>query len=284
MTTNPDTAQGWIRRFHPAPDAPQLLVCFPHAGGSARYFAPVSRSLSPAAEVLAIQYPGRQDRRGEPNIDNLDDLARLIADVLLPLADRPLTFFGHSMGATIAFEVARRLGDKHALLSGLFVSARRAPSRHRDEHSHRFGDEELLGAVRRLAGIRAELPGFERFVRRALPSIRSDYKAAETYRYTPGPDLTCAIFALIGDNDPMVTVEEARWWRRHTSGPFTLRVFPGGHFYLEHQWVDVLDMIEKHLAAPLPSGGPVGIRRDMSPFAGKSEAGPGGDQHPEQAE
>lgn len=248
MTTNLDIARDWIRQFHLAPDAPHRLVCFPHAGGSARYFLPVSRSLSPSIEVLAIQYPGRQDRRNEPGIDDLEKLAGLIGDVLAPLADRPLTFFGHSMGATLAFEVARRFEAKNTVLSGLFVSARRAPSRHRDERSYQLNDEGLLAEVRRLAGASAELPGFEQFVRMALPSIRSDYKAAETYRYTPGSDLTCPIFALVGDNDPMASVEEARWWRNHTSAAFELRVFPGGHFYLDHQWADILDMLAKHLA------------------------------------
>jgi surfactin synthase thioesterase subunit len=163
------------------------------------------------------------------------------------LTDRPLTFFGHSMGATIAFEVARRLASQHAVLTGLFVSARCAPSRHRDERSHQLDDDGLLAAVRHLTGTSAELPGFERFARMALPSIRSDYKAAETYRYTPGPDVTCPIFAFIGDSDPMVTVEEARSWRSHTSSAFELRVFPGGHFYLDRQWAAVLDILTKHL-------------------------------------
>lgn len=257
MTTNPDIAQDWIRRFRPAPDAPHRLVCFPHAGGSARYFVPVSRSLSPATEVLAIQYPGRQDRRGEPNIDDLEDLASLLVDVLLPVADRPLTFFGHSMGATLAFEVARRFEGKSTVLSGLFVSARSAPSQHRNDRSHQLDDDGLLAEVRRLAGTSAQLPGFERFARMALSSIRSDYKAAETYRYTPGSDVTCPIFALVGDNDPIVTVEEARWWRNHTTGAFELRVFPGGHFYLDHHWTDVLDMLSRHLADAVMTSTPL---------------------------
>lgn len=247
MTTNPDTAAGWIRRFHPAPGAPQRLVCFPHAGGSASYFVAVSRALSPATEVLAIQYPGRRERRGEPAIDDLDVLAGLIIHALAPWADRPLTFFGHSMGATLAFEVARRWEVASTTLAGLFVSARRAPSRHRDERSHQLDDEGLLAEVRSLAGTGATLPGFERFVRLALPSIRSDYKAAETYRYRPGPALTCPLFALVGDNDPMATVEDAWWWREHTSGAFELRVLPGGHFYLDDQWPAVLDVLTKHL-------------------------------------
>ena len=69
------TAEGsaWVRRFHPAPHARTRLICFPHAGGSATFYFPVSRAMSPAVDVLAIQYPGRQDRRGEACIDDLPD-------------------------------------------------------------------------------------------------------------------------------------------------------------------------------------------------------------------
>ncbi|MEY9893890.1 surfactin synthase thioesterase subunit [Catenulispora sp. MAP12-49] len=56
----------WIRRYHPSPDAPVRLLCLPHAGGSASFFRAVSQALAPKVEVLAVQYPGRQDRRGEP--------------------------------------------------------------------------------------------------------------------------------------------------------------------------------------------------------------------------
>lgn len=73
-------SDGWVRRFHPAPHAAARLICFPHAGGASTYFFPVSRTLSPGIEVLAIQYPGRQDRRTEPLIGDL----HVLADVLAP--------------------------------------------------------------------------------------------------------------------------------------------------------------------------------------------------------
>lgn len=99
----------WIRRFHPRPDGDVRLVCLPHAGGSASFFFPVSQAMPPSVDVLCVQYPGRQDRRAEPVIDSIPDLADQVFAALLPWADRPLAFFGHSMGATLAFEVARRL-------------------------------------------------------------------------------------------------------------------------------------------------------------------------------
>ncbi len=245
--TGESPATAWVRGFRAAPDAPHRLVCFPYAGGTAKYFLPYARSLATHSEVLAVQYPGRQERRDEPPIDDLDELTRLVADALLPLTDRPVTFFGHSMGAALAFEVARVLEDKGVVLSGLFVSGRRAPSRHRVERTHLLDDQLLLGSVRALAGANARLPGFDAFARGALPLIRADYRAAETYRYVPGPPLVCPVVALTGDADPLASVDEVASWRAHTTGPFELRVFTGGHFFLDEHRAGVVEVLDDHV-------------------------------------
>jgi surfactin synthase thioesterase subunit len=222
-------------------------VCFPHAGGSATYFFPVSRTLTPGIEVLAVQYPGRQDRRTEPPIDSIAELADVLTEELRSWLERPTAFFGHSMGATLAFEVARRFEREGRRLTGLFASGRRAPSLSRDEHCHTLPDDRLLAEIRGLAGTDAALLGDEELIRMILPAVRADYRAAETYRYPPGADLSCPLHALTGDDDPKVTVEEAAAWQAHTSSEFQLHVYPGGHFYLNNHTAKVLAVISGQL-------------------------------------
>ncbi|MET8681533.1 alpha/beta fold hydrolase [Streptomyces sp. NPDC004647] len=248
MAGVPSDTGAWVRRFHPAPDAPTRLVCFPHAGGSASYFFPVSQELSPAMDVLAVQYPGRQDRRSEPCIDDIGRLADALLPELLRWADRPLVLFGHSMGASLGFEVARKLEERGTRLLGLFASGRRAPSRFRDERVHLRTDDQLIADITRLNGTDSTVLGDPEIVRMILPAVRSDYKAAESYRFQGGPKLACPILALTGDADPQVTLDEARAWREHTDGTFELKVFPGGHFYLNSQAAQVLDAIRSHVA------------------------------------
>ncbi|SCF35272.1 Surfactin synthase thioesterase subunit [Micromonospora matsumotoense] len=223
----------WLRRFHPAPDAAVRLLLCPHSGGSAGYFRALSGVLSPVVEAVAVQYPGRQDRRAEPLIDDLRELAARVVDVL---ADEPgpVALFGHSMGALLAFELARRLEHGGREVAGLFVSGARAPSLLGNEGLHLVDDAELLRVVRSLNGTDAELLDDEEIVQAALPLVRNDTRAVETYGYqgTTVPDLRCPIVALVGTEDPRVAVAEAEKWRDHTSGPFTLHTFPGGHFYL----------------------------------------------------
>lgn len=233
MTITRDDGGLWIRRYHPAPDAGIRLVCLPHAGGSASFYFPVSRALSPAVDVLCVQYPGRQDRRAEPNIEDLPTLAAAILGALDGWLDKPLALFGHSMGATVGFELARMLEQERGITPAwLFASGRRAPSMPRDERIHLESDDGFIRELRRLSGTDGNILGDEEMLRMILPSTRSDYRAAETYEYQPGPPLSCPITATVGDDDPKVTLDEARAWANHTSGAFDFQVFDGGHFYL----------------------------------------------------
>ncbi|MET8030954.1 thioesterase II family protein [Streptomyces avermitilis] len=245
--TSVQTSDDWLRRFHPAAAAPTRLVCFPHAGGSAAYFHGVSRALSPTVEVLAVQYPGRQDRRHEPLIDSIDGLAARVREELAPWTDRPLALFGHSMGAMVAFEVALRLTADGTAPNVLFASGRRAPSRCREESVHLHDDAGIMAELSRLDGTDAQVLTDPELREMVLPALRSDYRAVETYRYRPGPPLPCPVVALVGDSDPKTTVDEARAWGDHTAGPFELAVFPGGHFYLNAHAEAVTELVRTRL-------------------------------------
>jgi surfactin synthase thioesterase subunit len=247
MTVTRDSAD-WVRRFHPAAHPRARLVCFPHAGGSASYFFAVSRAMAPSVEVLCLQYPGRQDRRTEPCLDSVADFAEYVAAALGPWTDLPLVFFGHSLGANIAFETARVLQTSGVEIGGLFASGRRGPTTERDERVHERPDDGLLAELRRLSGTNGAVLGDHEIVRMILPALRADYRAAETYKHASGETLRCPITVMVGDDDPKVTVDEARDWEHHTTGAFELKVYPGGHFYLQDHQDAVLAEISAHVA------------------------------------
>lgn len=222
----------WVRRFRPADaDAPRL-VCLPHAGGSASYFIPFAAALSPAVEVLAVQYPGRQDRRTEPGIEDLHELAAKIFTQLDRPSDRRTALFGHSMGATLAYEVTRLLEAAGGTVDHLFVSARRGPECRRDDRLHQLGEDELLAHMAALNGTDSRLLADEELRAILLPPLRSDYRAIETYVHHGEAKVACPVTALGGDDDPVTTVSELDTWRAHTLGSFERRILPGGHFYL----------------------------------------------------
>ncbi|MFI8391490.1 thioesterase II family protein [Streptomyces sp. NPDC085540] len=235
-----DRSDLWIRGVGRTTreDAPVRLVCFPHAGGAAPFYHPLAAAVGEAAEVLAVQYPGRQDRRDEPACVSIAELADRVHDEIQAWTDRPLVFFGHSMGAVVGYEVTRRMqrqGDHNPL--GLIVSGRRAPCLPSVERNiHLRGDVGLIDELRRQNGTAASLLEDEEIVRMILPSLRGDYRAIETYRHQDGPELTCPITGLTGDEDPGATVEQVAAWENHTHAAFEMRVFPGGHFYLSEHW------------------------------------------------
>jgi surfactin synthase thioesterase subunit len=238
----------WIRKCGPqAGDAPLRLLCFPHAGGSASFYQPLAAALGGSAQVLAVQYPGRQDRRNEPSLVRIGELAESVVDALTPWSawsDRPLAFFGHSMGAVIAYEVARIMEQQtDATLLGLVASGRRAPSVHVEENLHRQSDAGLLTELRQMSGTAASLLHDEEVVRMILPPLRADYEAIETYRHQPGHELRSPLAALIGKEDGKAPLEHVREWESHTSGHFELHQFPGGHFYLNEQWDAIADTL-----------------------------------------
>ncbi|MER7701403.1 alpha/beta fold hydrolase [Kitasatospora sp. NPDC097605] len=240
----------WFRRFHPFDAAPARVVMFPHAGGSAGFYRDWSAALSPYADVLAVQYPGRLDRIEEPAVASLTELAERVFAELRPWADRPLVLFGHSMGAAVAFEVARRFErDGVGGPVRLCVSGCRAPSDSRDSGVHRLSDAGLIAELGRLGGTDERLLADPELQALILPSLRGDYTAIETYVAGPGETVTVPVTALTGDADPRVTVEQVHGWARHTTAALDVHVFPGGHFYLTRERRAVLDVVTAHLRA-----------------------------------
>jgi pyochelin biosynthesis protein PchC len=201
----------------------------------------VARSMRGSATVLAVQYPGRQDRRAEEPIGNIAMLADHIHKALRPHPAQRLVFFGHSMGAVVAYEVARRMARRDDTAPArLVVSGRRAPTRHRVEGLHLRDDAGIVAELKGLSGTDLSLLEDEEVRTMILPAVRSDYRAIETYVHTPGPPLTCPITAFVGDRDPYATVEEVRDWGARTAGAFDLEVFEGGHFYLTSRPSEVI--------------------------------------------
>lgn len=197
--------------------------------------------------MLAVQYPGRQDRRREPLVDSIPRLADHIADALERQGADSAAYFGHSMGAVLAYEVAQRLRERAAQgPARLFVSGRRAPSRRRPGgpgRVHLRDDDGLVAELRKVGGTDPSFLNDRELLAEILPVTRNDYKAIETYVWADRPPLDCPITALVGDHDPQTTSDEAAAWAEHTTGAFDLRVFPGGHFYLDARRDDVTDVV-----------------------------------------
>ncbi|GLY29444.1 alpha/beta fold hydrolase [Kineosporia sp. NBRC 101731] len=242
----------WCRRFRTASAKVPVvarLVCLPHAGGSASFYLPLTRALAPAGiDVLAVQYPGRQDRSSEVPVRDLGVLADRVAEAVGALpGEVPLSLFGHSMGSAVGFEVARRLSNTGRGPARLFVSGRRAPSVFGGGTVHRRDDAGLLAEIRSLDGTAALVLQDEELMRLALPALRADYEAIELYRASPQDTVDCPVTVLTGDADPRTPLEEVAGWATHTTATCEVQVFPGGHFYLSENVDGVAGLLRERL-------------------------------------
>lgn len=225
----------WFGAMQRNPAAPIRLFSFHYAGGSAAIFRSWRQLLPNWVELWPVQFPGRGQRiseRPETSIERL--VGSMLPDLLPIFKERPFCLFGHSMGATVAFELARKLFCEHG--SGpciLFVSGRRAPNLSRRKHSaYKLSDPDFVDELRRLNGTPREVLDSPELMQLLLPVIKADFEAIETYRYMPGEPLACPIVAFAGLHDGEVRMEEMEPWRSFTSADFSLQTFEGDHFFI----------------------------------------------------
>ena len=227
------------------------MFCFPHAGAGGLAYREWSRLLPPAIQVLPVLPPGRETRLREESYTSIEPYVEDLVTALAPELRAPYALFGHSLGALVAFELARRLrAGGLAAPAHLFVSGRIAPQLAEYRRIlHRLPDSDLAGELAALGGIPGDIDLSDHRLDYLLAALRADLTVNEQYAFRTEPPLGTAVTALGGTTDPRVNESELAAWRTQTSAPFELRTFPGGHFYLtEHEHRDtLLDLIVRTL-------------------------------------
>lgn len=240
----------WLAYCRPNGAAKLRLFCVPHAGGGASTYRTWPAELPAQVEVCPVQPPGRETRLREPAFRRAEPLALAAATALAPWFDRPFALFGHSMGAVIAFELARALRSQgQPMPVCVIVSGRRAP--HLPDRKGPIYDlpqDELLAELAKFGGTPSEALACRELIEFMLPLLRADCEVCDEHVHVPDAPLPCPLIAYGGAADPDVNQEELEGWREHTSGAFVARMFPGDHFYLQAQRSTVLSTLARDLA------------------------------------
>lgn len=173
-----------------------------------------------------------------------------LAASLLPLMNKPFAFFGHSMGALISFELARKLRkDRGPMPVQLFISGRSAPQIPDTEPlTYNLPEAEFIEELRRLKGTPAEVLEHTELMQLILPLLRADFEACETYQYMPDRPLECPMMVFGGLGDTIVRQEDLKLWAEQASGPFSLTMLPGDHFFLHTSESTLLQAVARQLA------------------------------------
>ncbi|SMC22376.1 medium-chain acyl-[acyl-carrier-protein] hydrolase [Andreprevotia lacus DSM 23236] len=251
MKSTPPSASPWFA----GPKNPAGLLrlyCFPYAGGSANHFLGWQSTLAPFIDIHAVQLPGRGVRFSEPPHSHwkilLDELTNAFCTHLAQ-QEGPYAFYGHSLGALIAFELTRRLTalqqplPRQLAVSGCEPPAHRSPR----EILSTLDDDALIAGLQRLNGTPAEVLAHRELMALLLPAIRADFSLAENYRYQPAPALSMPIAVLTGTSDPRVNADQVDRWQEETQVACTVHRFDGDHFFIDSQQRAVLALLHKCL-------------------------------------
>jgi len=241
----------WFPRRATRPPRRATLFCLPHAGGGVASYFRWTSLLGERIDVVPIHLPGRESRYAEPAYDNLAELADDLTDAILGELPPRYSFFGHSMGGLIAFEVTHRLSQEMVPLPNhLFLSAIRSPLRPgRFEDLRDLPDEELIQSVlnRYTPGANTSDKEIE-LMRLLVKTMRADVTMLETYRFDANrEELDCPITVLGGRADPVLNHEELQAWSSLTCNSFDLRLFDGGHFYIRERAAAVCQLVRERV-------------------------------------
>lgn len=229
------------------------LFCLPYAGGSSRVFRDWGRSLPGFVDVVPLELPGRGSRFGDPLVDRLDPLLDDLLRTVLPRLDAPYAFFGHSLGAMLGYELARRLEREHPP-QAMFVSAARAPHVPVETQiTYDLPDEEFRRRLGDLEGTPREIVENDELMDLFLPVLRADFTVADTYVHEDRPPLACPLTAFGGLEDGEVSLNALHAWRRYTTGAFSVRILPGNHFFVDTARDALLHKLGEELTAHRPA-------------------------------
>ncbi|ADZ93275.1 thioesterase II family protein [Marinomonas mediterranea] len=218
-------------------EAKLALVCFPYAGGHGRIFADWVGAIGTDIALYGVQLPGRGERLLQAPVTEMKQLVRKLVVAFSNMPSMPKVFLGHSLGGRIAFELITQLSSERKELPLHFIaSGCRAPHLPRQKYNiHQLPDDEFIAILRQMGGTPKALLEDEELLSLLLPSIKGDFKLAETCPASGVKELPVPISLFNGIDDGIDVRSQSEHWQKHFSSKIDEHWFAGGHFFIHHQ-------------------------------------------------
>ncbi|MFV0564076.1 thioesterase II family protein [Malaciobacter mytili] len=224
------------------------LFCLPYAGGSASIYRLWQQEMPENIQVCKIQLPGRENRINEQAIDSMEVLIQILVKQLLSYFDKPFVLFGHSMGAMIVYELARYLTNYTSYTPlHIFVSACRTPNIAELKTTYHLPNDEFINSLRQRGGTNEILLNNKEYMQMIEPTLRADLKLIEQWHHNDIDKLNCPITIFGGLNDTLVSPFILKQWRQYTNNVFKLKLFKGGHFFINDPSVNIASIVANTL-------------------------------------
>ena len=239
----------WLHGMQKDSDVDFRLFCFSYAGGGASTYLRWRAHISKSTDICAVQPPGREGRISESPISDLKILISNIADVITPHTNIPYAFFGHCNGALISYELFRELRRRGVTLpEHMFISSFRSPERvNINKVLNDLPESEFLSLLRTYGGIPDSILNDKEIIQSLMPTLRADFSLHENYRYTEEEKINCPLTIYGGLKDNIVPRKELVGWRDMTSAGAKIKLFPGGHFFIDSHTKSVVKSINSEL-------------------------------------
>ncbi|PUE53050.1 hypothetical protein B9Z45_13205 [Limnohabitans sp. 2KL-17] len=232
------------------PSASLRLFCFSHAGGHPAAYLAWQELLGPRVEVRAVQLPGRAMRFHERSRRHFGSLCHELVQMIQRHADLPFALFGHSLGALLAFEVARACASGPCTPRHLIVSGCSAPRQQpQGRPLHELDDAALCQELARYHGTPAEVLADRELMQLLLPVVRDDFALVHDYRYRTAARVPLPLTVLAGRDDPAVPAELVPPWAEEAGAGCEVHWFDGGHFFVDSARAAVVDCIRRQLTS-----------------------------------
>jgi surfactin synthase thioesterase subunit len=239
----------WLCRLGNNKKPTLRIFCFSYAGGGVSTYRNWPALLPKNIEVVAIQLPGRESRFAEAPIDSLSGLLSKLTQEVPKLFDVPFVFFGHSLGALVAFEFTRTLRAlRLPSPEKLFVSGRRAAHLSLDRKPfHQLSDDELIEEIKKFDDSNQELFDNRDLMKLMMPTLRADFTIHDTYQYTNAEPLQTPITVFGGLDDYTTDHESLTAWQKHSQQEINVSMLSGEHFFIDTAREVLLHRLTKEL-------------------------------------
>lgn len=227
------------------------LFCFPYAGGRSDFYKKWKKRYNSNSffEIELVEYSGRGEKIGAPLIKDFTEIVTQLADEITRRINGQFAFFGHSLGAILAFEIAKKIKmDQKILPAGLFLSGCPAPDYLPDQISLQdLSDDEFIAKIIQLGGIPQEIINEPEPLKFFLPYLKNDFSLIDTYTSLNTDLFTIPLVVFTGDKDPKVSIKQVMGWENYTNSFFECHVMPGDHFFVKDEGA-ILEKISLHLS------------------------------------
>lgn len=231
------------------------LFCFPYAGGSSVIYEKWRKELSPSIELIPVEYAGRGTRFTTPPFTNINDVVEDAFHAIKKHLDTTsyYSFFGHSMGALIAYELSHKLIQLNFTAPvHIFFSGKLAPHIENEyKLIHNLEDIEFKEELLKLGGTPREALENKDWTKLFLPILRADFKAVEEYSYSKKNNTLPCDFTILYGQDDLLTANKIEEWQHHTKNKCTFSRFSGGHFFIANHVNEIVNVINDTLISKL---------------------------------